>query len=244
MENLLACALKTQPIHFNISREAFWAAWLGFLLLFVLMLYAKSRETRKRREALEQFGMETGFMFFAKPDDALAARLAEIHTNVAPLETNVRYSNVLQGTAAGGEAIIADRSMGRGNNRSTTTVFAFNFQTPLPQFQLAPENVLWHLVEKLGYSDIDIDGAPDFSKRFFLHAKDEAAARALFTPEVTQVFEQMDPKNNFYVNASGSWLVLTRQRRSIRPEQYREILQQAEPIASAFRRTQSSRVFG
>ena len=89
-----------------------------------------------------------------------------------------------------------------------------------------------------------IDGAPDFSRRFFLHGKDEAAVRALFKPEITQVFEQLDPKNNFYINSSGSWLVLTRQGRPIQPEQYREILQQAEPIASAFRRTQSSGVFG
>ncbi len=239
----MACALKTQPIHFNISREAFWVAWIGFLTLFVLMLWAASQAKKKRRAALEQFAMETGFVFNERPDDALAARLAEIHINVAHMESTVRYSNVLQGTAAGCEAIIAERSVGRGNNRSTTTLFAFNCKTPLPQFQLCPENVLWHLVEKFGYSDIDLDGAPEFSRRFFLHGKDEAAVRALFTPQITQVFEQLDPKNNFYINSSGSWLVLTRQGRPIRPEQYREILQQAEPIASAFRRTQSDGVF-
>jgi hypothetical protein len=240
---LLACALAPKTVHFTLPKSVFGMFWIGFLALFAFILYAASQAKKKRRQALEQFEMKMGFMFFEKPDDALAARLAEIHFNIAQLESSARYSNVLQGSAAGNEAIIADRSLGRGESQSTTTIFAFNFKTPLPEFQLCPENVLWHLVEKLGYSDIDIDGAPDFSKRFFLHGKDEAAVRALFKPEITHVFEQLDPKNNFYINASGSWLVLTRQGRAIRPEQYREILQQAEPIASAFRRAQVSGVF-
>ena len=231
--------MAPKTIHFNLPKSVFGIIWFGLLALFVLILYAAFQAKKKRRAALEQFAMEMGFLFSERLDDALAARLAEIHFNVAQLESSARYSNVLQGSAAGGEVIIADRSVGRGNSTSTTTIFAFNFKTPLPEFQLSPENVLWRLVEKLGYSDIDIDGAPDFSRRFFLHGKDEATVRALFKPVITQVFEQLDPRNNFYINASGSWLVLTRQGRTIRPEQYREILQQAEPIASAFRHAQS-----
>jgi hypothetical protein len=240
MASLLACALAPKTVHFTLPKSVFGMFWVGFLALFALMLWAVSQAKRKRRAALEQFGMEMGFMFSEKPDDALAARLAEIHFNIARLESAARYSNVLLGSAAGGEAIIADRSVGRGESNSTATIFAFSFKTPLPQFQIYPENALWHLVEKLGYSDIDIDGAPNFSRRFFLHGADEAAVRELFKPEVTQVFEQLESKNSLYINASGSWLVLTRQGRPIRPEQYREILQQAEPIVTAFRRAQSA----
>jgi hypothetical protein len=241
---LLACALAPQRIHFNNPPWLFWAMWLGFLGLVVLMLYAKSRETKKRRDGLEQFGMENGFLFSEKPDDELAAHLAEIHFNVAQLEYAPHYSNVLQGSAGGGDAVIADRTVGSGKSRSITTVVAFNLKSPLPTFMVCAENVLWRLADKVGYSDIDIDGAPDFSKRFFLHGKDEAAVRELFKPEVTQAFEQLDAKVHFSVSASGPWLVVYRPGRLIPVQELRDFLQPAESLANAFRRARSSGVFG
>ena len=74
-----------------------------------------------------------------------------------------------------------------------------------------------HRAEKLGYADIDIDGAPDFSRRFFLHGQDQAAVRALFKPEVTQAFEQLDAKTQWSVSGSGQWLVFSPARLRIGP---------------------------
>jgi hypothetical protein len=244
MEMSLACVRAPQKMHFDIPPWLFWTMWLGFLGLIVLMLYAKSRETKKRREGLEQFGMENGFLFSEKPNDELAAHLAEIHFNVAQLEYAPHYSNVLQGRAGGGDAVIADRTVGSGKNRSITTLIAFNMKTVLPAFMVCGENLLWRLANKVGYSDIDIDGAPVFSKRFFLHGKDEAAVRALFKPEVTQAFEQLDTKVHFYVSASGPWLVVYRQGRLIPAQELRDFLQPAESLANAFRRARSTSVFG
>ena len=115
---LMACALapKNDSLHAP-PKSVFWMFWLGFLALFGLMLCAASQAKKKRRDALEQFGMEMGFVFSEKPDDALAARLAEIHINVAQMESTVRYRNVLQGSAGGGEAIIADRCTGSGQEQ-------------------------------------------------------------------------------------------------------------------------------
>jgi hypothetical protein len=244
MEMLLAFVRTPQKMHFDIPQWLFWTLWLGFLGLIVLILYAKSRETKKRREALEQFAMENGFLFSEKPDDALAAHLAEIHFNVAQLEYSPRYGNVLQGSAGGGDAVIADRTVGSGKNQSTTTIVAFNMKTALPTFMVCGENVLWRLADKVGYSDIDIDGAPDFSRRFFLHGKDEAAVRALFKPEVTQAFAQLDTKTHFYVSGSGPWLVAYRPGRLIPVPEFRDFLPPAESLANAFRCARSTRVLG
>jgi hypothetical protein len=241
---LLACALAPQKIRFNSPPWLFWAIWLGLLGLVVLTLYAKSRETKKRREGLQQFGMESGFLYSEKPDDALAAHLAEIHFNVAQLEYKPRYGNVLQGSAGGGNAVIADRTVGSGKNQSTTTIVAFNMKEALPSFMVCEETLLWRLADKVGYSDIDIDGAPDFSKRFFLHGKDEAAVRALFKPEVTQAFEQLDTKVHFSVSGSGPWLVVYRPGRLIPVQELRNFLQPAESLANAFRRARSTSAFG
>ena len=133
MEMLLAFVRAPQKTHFAIPPWLFWTLWLGVFALVVLILYAKSRETKKRREGLEQFGMENGFLFSEKPDDELAAHLAEIHFNVAQLEYSPRYSNVLQGSAGGGDALIADRTVGSGKSKSTTTIVAFNMKTVGPQ---------------------------------------------------------------------------------------------------------------
>lgn len=243
MEMLLALVRTPQKGHLVIPPWLFWTIWLGFLGLVLLMLYAKSLQTKKRREGLEQFGMENGFLFSEKPNDELAAHLAEIHFNVAQLEYNPRYGNALQGSAGGGDAVIADRIVGAGKNRTITTIVAFNMKTPLPTFMVCGENLLWRLADKVGYSDIDIEGAPDFSKRFFLHGKDEAAVRALFKPEVTQAFEQLDSKVHFYVSGSGPWLAVYRPGRLIPVQELRGFLQPAESLANAFRRARSSGVF-
>ncbi len=234
---------KTTPIHFNLPPWLFWMAWTGFLALIVLMLYAKARQVRQRRAALEQFAMENGFQFSDKPDEGSTAQLAQIHVAGAQMGGAARFSNLLRGSAAGVETIIADRTIGSGKNQSTSTIVAFNHGKPLPDFMLCRENIFWRVVEKFGYSDIDFDGAPDFSRRFFLHGKDAAAVRTLFKPEVTQAFEQLDEKMIFCVSSSGPWLVFYRMGRLISPSELRDFLQQAELLVNAFRRAQSSGVF-
>jgi hypothetical protein len=244
MEMLLLFARTPQKIHSNIPPWLFWAIWLGFLGLFVLMLYAKSRAARKRREAFEQFAMESGFAFSEKPDEMTESELREIRVASVQMDRRpARYTNVLRGSAGGGEAIIADRTVGQGKGQSTSTIVAFKFDSPVPPFMLCPENVLWHIAEKFGYKDIDIDGAPEFSRRFFLHGDNETAVRALFKPEVTQVLEQMDTKKYFVVSAWGEWLVVYRSGRLLPVQELRDFLGQAELIANAFRRARSSSVF-
>jgi hypothetical protein len=241
---MLLCALAVRTTHYNPPPAFFWKIGLGILALVILVVYAAVREKRKRREGFEQVAMEMGYLFLEKPDDALAEHLAQIRIASPRPDFRARFSNVLQGTAGGGEVIIGDRTVGSGKSQSTTTVFAFKFAAPFPPFMLVPESVLWHIAEKLGYSDIDIDGAPDFSRRFFLHGKDQDAVRALFKPEVTQAFEQLDAKTHWHISGSGQWLVFSPPGRRIRPQQVRELVQTAEPIVSAFRRAQGGSVFG
>ena len=41
-----------QPVHFNLPPDLFWLIWVGFFAFIALMLYAASRQRRKRQEAL------------------------------------------------------------------------------------------------------------------------------------------------------------------------------------------------
>ena len=244
MGTLLLFALAQRRIHNNPPPTFFWAIWIGILALVALGVYAAARQRRKRREAMEQFAMESGFAFSQTPDEMTESELREIRVAGVQLDRRpARYTNVLRGSAGGGEAIIADRTVGQGKGQSLSTIVAFKFGSPIPPFMLCPENVLWHIAEKFGYKDIDIDGAPEFSRRFFLHGDNETAVRALFKPEVTQVFEQMETKKYFVVSAWGEWLVVYRSGMFLPVSELRDFLSRAELIAHAFRRAQSSGAF-
>jgi hypothetical protein len=215
----------------------------GMMALMALIIWAAAREQRKRREALTQFGLENGFMYCEQPDAVIAEELAQIQVGPCGYEKRARFRNVLRGSVGGLDTIIADRTVGSGKSQSTSTIVAFKFGTAFPMFTLCGENVLWHIAEKLGYSDIDIDGAPDFSSRFFLHGQDQAAIRELFKPEVTQAFAQMDKDKAPYIAGAGQWLVICHLGRGIPPKDLRDFLQQAQSVAGAFRRAQTSSVF-
>lgn len=220
-----------------------WAPFAVFLALGVLVAVLAARQQRKRREGLAQFALESGFLFAEEPDSATAAELAQTEIKTANFQRRVRFRNLLRGSTGGLDTIIADRTVGAGKNQSTSTIVAYKFGTPFPAFMLCGENVLWHIAEKLGYSDIDIDGAPDFSQRFFLHGEDQNAIRALFRPEVTQAFSQMQKDKAPNVNAAGPWLIMHRPNRIVAPKDLRDLLQEVQPIAEAFRRVQTGSVF-
>src|SRR5512146_1691296 len=131
--------------------------FVGMCALVAALVYFSLRAQRKRREALAQFAMENGFIYSAKPDPGVAAELAQIHTAAIGDDINPRLDNVLQGSAAGCELIIVDRTLGSGKSASTATICAYKFGAPFPNFMLCPENVLWRVADKLGYRDIDVE---------------------------------------------------------------------------------------
>jgi hypothetical protein len=223
----------SQQIHFNLPRNTFFLIWFAFLGLFVLVIYAKVRDGRKRTEKMQQLAMEMGFNFFAKADDPTATELEGIQTSTAG-DTSARlFRNILKGSFRGGVAVIADCSVRSGNSSSSHTIAAFKFADPLPPFSIFPEHKIFKWLEKLGLTDIDLPEAPEFSRRFFLQTKNEAAVRELFKPAVTQAFESStDPA--LCATSSGNWLTFYHPTGIISPEKLREFRQQTEAIANAF----------
>ena len=239
----MAIALWTrgQPVHFNLPPNAFWMIWVGMLGFFVLLVWAAARARRKRREALEQFALESGFSFSAEADAAIAEELAPIQASVGMAAMgNARYANILRGSRGGREVVIADRSVGQGKSQSTTTVVATKFETPLPSFNLCTENFLMHIVEKFGYSDIDLDSAPEFSKRYFLHGDKPDEVRALFSADVTASFEQLPQDAFLCVQGGGKWMTVYRGGRLTQPAQLPELVEIAGRIADALHRGQEA----
>ncbi len=95
----------------------------------------------------------------------------------------------------GGEKLaVLDYGYGRGARRHEETVAALDSpRVSVADFAVRPERTIERLIPILGHGDIDFGGHPVFSKRYFLRGKDEAAVRALFTPERLAAFEDVEP---------------------------------------------------
>jgi hypothetical protein len=240
---LATLALAGTRVHHNIPPSMFFLLSFGMLALFILMIYATNRERRKRSEGLARFAMESGFTYSATSDSNLQSGLEAIQVP-GQFGSSPRFSNILQGVRSGCDVLIADRTVSNGKSTTRTTVLAFKLAQALPRFVMYPENAVWRLADKVGYTDIDFDGAPEFSRRFFLHGEDPAAVRALFTPDVTHAFEQLSPQHHLFVGSSGSWLAFSRPGRTLPIEELPDVLQKAEMIASSFRHSQTLVSFG
>ena len=236
----IATWTRNPAVHFNLPPTFFWLIWGGILALFVLMVWAAARARQKRREALEQFGLESGFSFSAEADATIAEELAPVQLSLAGMAGRVGYRNILRGSRGGRQVVIADRVSGQGKSQTVTTLVATKFETPLPSFYLCAENFLLHIVEKLGYRDIDLEYAPEFSKRFFLHSDQPDEVKALFTTDVTSVFEQLPPNSALCVQSGGQWVAVYRASRLASPEQLREMVDSAAGIADALHRGQET----
>ena len=238
---MLIAIWARQTAHFNLPPAMFWLIWAGMLGFFVLLVWAAARARRQRREALEQFALESGFSFSPEADAAIAEELAPIQANVGMAAMGpARYANILRGSRGGRAVVIADRSVGQGKSQSTTTVIATKFEAALPPFNLCTENFVMHIVEKFGYKDIDFESAPEFSRRYFLHSEKPDEVRALFTTDVTAAFEQLPQDAFLCVQGGGNWLTVYRGARLAPPAQLRELVDMAGNIADALHRGQET----
>ncbi len=238
---LLALWTRNPGVHFDLPPSVFWLIFGGFIGFFVLIVWAAARAKRKRREGLEQFALESGFSFTAEADPSIAQELAPLQVSVGMAAAGgARYANILRGSRSGREVVIADRSVGQGKSQNTTTIVAIRFETPLPPFYLCTENFLMHIVEKFGYSDIDLESAPEFSRRYFLHSDKPDEVRSLFTTDVTAAFEQLPQDAFLCVQGAGKWLSVFRAAGLMQPERLRDFVNLAGNVADVLHRGQEA----
>ncbi|MFB3814680.1 MAG: hypothetical protein ACE14L_11270 [Terriglobales bacterium] len=212
---------------------------MAVAIAVIVLAIVAFRSERRRRQQLAQLATEMGFTYSELPETDLAHELPRVPLAGLQVDADPEFRNVMRGSAAGCEVIIADRvitrGVGRSRGRSVSTVAAFKLAADFPPFILAPENFVWRAVEKLaGMADIDIEGAPEFSRRFFLHGQDETAVRAVFTPAVVQACEQLDGKSGLCVIAAGRWLLVSRPGDQVAAVKVRDFLEQAIPFVQVF----------
>jgi len=144
-----------------------------------------------------------------------------------------RVTGYLRRTQDGETLALFDFAYRHHKRRHAQTVAALaSPRLDLPAFAVRPERILDRLIPLIGHRDIDFEGSPVFSRRYFLRGEDEAAVRALFTPERRTAFENVEPCG---VAASGRRLVYFEPDRLVWPGALDAFLERATRIVGMFR---------
>jgi hypothetical protein len=108
---------------------------------------------------------------------------------------------------------------GDGGGESHThhqTVFSFSSSNlELPAFALRPEHVFHKIGNIFGFTDINFEGHPTFSRQYLLKGADEQAIRGFFTPDRIQYLES---QKGICMEAEKNCLIYYRASRRVKAD--------------------------
>jgi carbonic anhydrase len=165
--------------------------FVGLLIVIAVGAVFIWRKEKERTEALRGVAQAVGLTF--KPTAGLAEVRALGDVQLFARGHSRAVTNLMTGRLGDQQAAVFDYSftIGAGKGRYTTSqtvVLLPSAKGSLPDLQMAPENPLIKIAEAFGYQDIDIESAPEFSRRYILRGADEAAIRAALHPGATSYF--------------------------------------------------------
>lgn len=199
-----------------------------FLLVFAAIIAIVFYSQKRRRDQLRRVADEMGFTFDPKAEELGSAGCEGLPL----LQRAAALSNVLRGYWNGVETIVLDCKVGHGKNASRQTVAAFQLSgRAFPAFELKPETLLQKLGSALGYQDIDFEAYPEFSQNYVLRGTEENAVRRVFSAAVLHFFER---ERGWWVEGTGDWLAVYRERRRVGPGKIRSFLEEAGNVSRVF----------
>jgi hypothetical protein len=137
----------------------------------------------------------------------------------------------MAGTVAGLQAVVFDLHFRDDETNVRHTVAAFAFpNSDFPRFSIAKSGFL----SRRAPHKVEIEGNPEFSERFVVNSKEQAAIRELLNGTLIQSVVLARPSEKLVIEGAGQWLVLYRRGRRVRPERWKEFLDEASTIASTF----------
>lgn len=202
------------------------ASIAGIVVLIGGIIYAHQQYEKARMEQFRSVAAELGLDFYPAGDPVVMEAIG--HLRLFNQGHGRKTKNMISGQSDDiGIAIFGYRYVtGGGNNQQTHHQTVISFQSPnlsLPEFELRPEHFFHKLGQALGYTDIDFETHPVFSKRFLLRGPDEAAIREFFKPELLEFFES---RQGISLEASGDRLIYYRARKRIKPEEVRAYMEE------------------
>ena len=149
-------------------------------------------------------------------------------------------NNVMSGPLYGMQTMVFGYSYttGSGKNRRTTrqsVVLVESDELDLPQFDMRPEHLLHKVGGAFGYQDIDFPRHEQFSKKYLLRGRDEAAIRCVFNDKVLAYFTS---NLNLSVEGRRGALIVYKGGKRLSADGFRQVIAQANRISKLFRTAQ------
>lgn len=199
------------------------------------IVVAMVRAERRRTEAMELASHTIGFVHEPTGDLDLLRALADLPLFGRGHSRKVR--NLMTGRIGDAEVKLFDYAYttGGGKNSHTfrQTVALFPATRALPDFVLAPENVLHRIGQLFGYQDIDFEQNADFSSHYLLRGSDETAIRAAFGPDRVAF---LAGDHGWTVEARSGFLGIYRSGKRCKPGELPAFLESAQRVWQALAR--------
>lgn len=187
--------------------------WGPYGLIFVVVILGFAYIiwfSKKRREAIEQLGVEMGFDY-QREDENFTSQL-EMLDNIDLFQKgrSRKATNLLRGRRRDFEVAISDYRYttggGKSSNTHQQTVVLFSLeQSEFSEFELRPRNFLDQLAAKFGRKDIDFSHRLGFSNKYYVTGDDEAAVKLVINDPVITFCEQQD---KLFVEADRDHLLI------------------------------------
>ncbi len=169
------------------------------------------QKTSPRQQRMKKIAVDNGW-YFVRQENVDSSELLDFEFfRSRPLEAK---SNVIGGEFEEYQVdwemsdIIFDEGAMLSKEVYKTTLLLVHLPVKIPEFTLESEGIFDKLFERLsikGSGDIDFDEAPLFSSKLKLTGPDEAAIRALFTPELLAFFES---EELYHIECNGRALII------------------------------------
>lgn len=111
------------------------------------------------------------------------------------------------------------------------TVVAFHEITPLPHFDLSPNDRSKRTLNA-DFSTVAFDEVPSFSQNYRLAAREEAKVRSLFDSDLLKHFAN---NPDWVIESRGDRIIFYQKDRRVKPDQITEFIDQAYALFDLFR---------
>lgn len=175
---------------------------------------------KARNQKMRNIAAELNFHFSDLNDTGLFQQLSEFklfNHGKSPKITNVLSSEVNINT----ECHVFDYSYiistGKSSHEYNQTVLFINSkELSLPQFYQRPETIFTKLLSFLGYSDINFENFPEYSRNYHLKGEFEDVIRSYFSKDVLNL---LTAQKDLYMEGMNYYLILYQKGELCQPGQ-------------------------
>jgi hypothetical protein len=189
---------------------------------------------RTRTKALSNVAHQIGLTFEGE-EWSRGTHAPQLETRHFEAKRGEQLRNIMSGKRAGLDSSFFDYSYQSGKRSSThQTVATFSQDIWLPKFEIAPQDVLHKLSDKILHKVLHFESHPEFSKRFRVLSVDAQKAHELFAPGLLSFLDSLNPKAGWHIEGSGLTLLMYRSGRKVKPGEFLGFIEETTEMAKTF----------